>query len=184
MTRLCHAIAILAAALAFGGCGSDEEGEPIPQANVTAIENQLDNIESQINEGSQGACDDITKPNNTYEALQAAVEQVPSDVDADTRDALVKSVDRLGDLVEEECTSREAETETTPEETETVTIPTVTETVPLETEPTETVPEEDGEQLPPGQEKKDDKLGKGEGGGTEPGGGETGGGLSVPGGDG
>jgi hypothetical protein len=177
-------ILALAATAAFAGCGSDEEGEPIPQASVAEIEAQLDNIEDQIAEGSVGACNDVKKPGNTFETLVSAVDNVPESVDPDVRDALDESISRLGDLVDEECTSREAETETVPEETETVPVETVPEEVPTET--VETVPPEeedqdDGEVIPPGQEEPGSQ-GQGQGGGSEPGGGGTGGGgLPAPG---
>ena len=178
-------IAILAAALALGACGSDEEGEPIPQETAAAIETQLSNIEGQIADGSVGACDDIKQPGNTFETLESAVQDVPSSVDPDLRDALERSVERLGELVDEECDSLEAETETVPEETETVTI----ETVPEEPPPVEPPPEEDdeddenGENVPPGQLEQPVRPGEGPpNGGTGPGGGGTGGGgLPVPG---
>jgi hypothetical protein len=180
--------ALLAAAAALAGCGSDEEGEPIPQASVAEIAGQLDNIEGQLTQGSVGACNDIRRPNSTYDALVTAVENVPDSVDADVRDALEQSVSRLGDLVDEECSSREAEeTETVPEETETITVETVPEEQPTETVETVPPPAEedqgDGESLPPGQQKKLDSEGGTPGGGSEPGGGTGGGGLPAPGGE-
>jgi hypothetical protein len=169
----------LVAGLAAGGCGSDEEGEPIPQGVAADIEAQLENIQGQIDDGSLGACKDIKKPGNTFATLRAEVARVPDDVDADVRDALAESVDRLGELVDDECSSREPETETTPEETvpeETVPEETVPEeTVPEETVPEETVPEENPEPQGPPEETP------GEGGGTPGGGGGGSGGLPIPG---
>ena len=155
MTRVRRTLLVVGLAAAFGACGSDEEGEPIPRAVAADLESQLDNIRDQIEDGSPGACEDIKEPNNTFDALQATVGRVPQDVDVDVRDALGQSVDRLSELVDEECASledTETETETVPDDTETIEIP----TVPEETVPTETVPaeEEDGNELPPGQEKK------------------------------
>jgi len=177
MMRPRHLLVIPIAALAFAGCGSDEEGDPIPQTSVAAIEAQLNNIEGQIADGSVGACEDINKPGNTFENLEAAVQGVPQSVDPDVRDALERSIERLGDLVDEKCASLEAETETTPEETETVTIETVPEeTVPVEPPPEETTPAETVPEQPPEDEGEDE-------GGSEPGGGGTGGGgLPAPGG--
>ena len=174
-------------ATAFAACGSDQEGEPIPRDVVSAIDIQLDQIRGQIDNGSLGACEDIKQPENTFEVLQAAVDAVPRDVDADVRDALVQSVDRLSELVDERCASledaeaeAEAETETAPEDTETIEIPTVPEE---ETPPTETVPDEEEEngELPPGQEKKleePDVIPPDEGSGN------SGGGAPAPGDDG
>jgi hypothetical protein len=60
------------------------------------------------------------------------VDSVQEDVEAEVRDALRRSFDRLFDLVGRECNDRDqTETETTPTETETT--PTETETVPTET---------------------------------------------------
>jgi hypothetical protein len=180
-TRL--TLAIVAMGMALAGCGSDEEGKPIPEEVAADIDLLLDKIQGQIDQGSLGACNDIKKPDQTFEALQAAVERVPSSVDADVRDALGQSVERLSDLIDEECSSREPETTTEPEQTETVTIETVPEeTVPEETVPEETVPDEeedDGEGAPedtPG-------LGPPEGGtGPPSGGGGGSGGVPAPGG--
>ena len=93
------------------------------------------------------------------EPIDAALAEIPADVDPDVRAALEESVDRLKALVDQECEAiREAaigepldpvETEptdtTTDDETETT--PTETETVPTDTE---TVPTETDEELPPG----------------------------------
>jgi outer membrane biosynthesis protein TonB len=173
MRRGYRTLLALAAGLAVVGCGSDDEGNPIPQASVADIETQLDNIQGQIEEGSLGACEDIKKPGNTYATLQSAVDRVPDSVDADVRDALAESVDRLGELVDDECSSREpeAETKTTPEQTETVTIETTpeeTETVPPETEtvpPEEEAPSKEEEKKKEKQPKKTEGLG-GESGGV------------------
>jgi hypothetical protein len=167
MRRAQLTLLALAAGLAIGGCGSDEEGEPIPQGLAADIEAQLDNIQGQIEEGSLGACNDIKKRGNTFDTLQAEVEKVPERVDADVRDALAQSVDRLGELVDDECSSREPETKTTPEETETVTVPEETvpeETVPEETVPEETVPSEIVPEEKPEKPEKPEKDGSGGGG--------------------
>jgi outer membrane biosynthesis protein TonB len=170
----------LAAGLVIVGCGSDDEGKPIPQASVADIETQLDNIQGQIEEGSLGACEDIKKRGNTFAALESAVDRVPDSVDADVRDALAESVDRLGELVDEECSSREPDqTETTPEPTETITVeepPPETETTPPPE--TETVPPEEEAPSSKEKEKKEKEPKENEGLGGESGG------LPVPEGDG
>jgi hypothetical protein len=179
MTRGRIWVAAIAAGMALAGCGSDDEGEPIPQDIAAEIEAQLDNIEGQIEEGSLGACNDIKKPGNTFDAVQAAVERVPERVDPDVRDALSGSVDRLDELIDQECSSREPEEpEPVPEETETVTVP--EETEPEETEPEETVPEETApEETVPSEEEP----GLGPPGGTPPGQGGGSGGVPAPGDD-
>jgi hypothetical protein len=66
--------------------------------------------------------------------VQQIVDTLPRDVDAQVRDALARSFDRLFELVAQDCNERDqTETETTPTETETT--PTETETIPTETTP-------------------------------------------------
>jgi hypothetical protein len=168
------------AALALGACGSDDEGEPIPQASVAEIDRQLDNIRGQIENGSVGACDDID--DDTFPALQAAASDVPPEVDADVRDALQSSVDRLRELIDQECGEISQETETTPEEIDTVTVeePPEEETVPTETVPPRTTPEEEedgGTEIP---QDGEENQGEGQGQGPLDGTGSPGGGVSPP----
>lgn len=180
--RLRHLIPVLGAALALGGCGSDDEGEPIPRDTSAAIETQLDLIQNRVDAGNPGACADIEENNadGTFAEVDRQIESIPDDVDPDVVDALRDSVDRLKELVGDECDQISQETETTPEPTETVTIEEEPEeTVPTETVPTETVPEgeeDGGTEIPPGQQKKQEK----DKGGPLDGTGEPGGGVPVP----
>jgi hypothetical protein len=149
----------LAAGLA-ASCGSDEEGEALPQASAAELLGQLDSIQARFEAGS-GACNDVTEGDDTNVAVvQGQLDSLPDDVDADVRDALAQGFDRLFELVQQECaeeqptdTQTETEPEPAPTETEpTETLPTETETVPTETETvppeTETVPPDQGEEPP------------------------------------
>jgi hypothetical protein len=186
VTRAYGTLLALAASLAIAGCGSDEEGDPIPQGVAGAIESQLDAIQSRVDAGSPGACEDIEGDDDsgTFAEIERQIEALPDGVDQDVADALQESVDRLKDLVREECAAIAEETETTPEQTETVTVP--EETVPEETVPEETVPEETvPEETVPQDEQQNEGEGQSEDGGTPGGGGGGGsGGVPAPGDDG
>jgi hypothetical protein len=173
-------ILVLAAGLA-AGCGSDDEpeGAPIPQQAAADIEARLAEVERRMAAGG-GACADIQ--NDTEPAVNQIVASLPSDVDADVRDSLQDSVDRLFELTAQECDEEkgqdtQTQTEPPPEtETETETVP--TETTPTETEE-EPPPEE--EEPPPEEETPTEELPPGQGG-ENPGQG-NGGGAIVPEGD-
>jgi hypothetical protein len=140
-------ILALAAGLA-AGCGGDEEnGEPIPPDQAAALQRQLESIENRFQSGG-GACADITgnaDPNTT--AVSAVLDSLPQDVDPDLRDSLEQSFDRLFELVQEQCDTEKGQEEEPP---------------PVETQPTETIPpaeEEEGdddgeeeEEAPPAEE--------------------------------
>jgi hypothetical protein len=124
----------LAAGLA-AGCGSDDdgqEGEPIPPQAAADLQSRLDEVERRMEAGG-GACADIQ--NDTLPAIQSTIDSLPDDVDAELRDALVRSFERLFELTQEQCDEQQGqETETEPP--------------PAEPQPTETIPpeeEEDGE---------------------------------------
>jgi hypothetical protein len=144
-------ITTVAVAIATGlaGCGSDKEGKQLPASSASQLEAQLNSIQSRIDNGSVGACDDITggdEPNTTE--VQRVIDRLPNDVDGDLRNAVQNSFDHLFDLVQRECRSlrdqTNTETETTPTETtETTTTPTETtdtNTTPTETTDTNTTP--------------------------------------------
>jgi len=176
MTRRTHAALLAVAALLAmvalaAGCGSDDEGgggKPIPSAQVSALNNQLDSIESRFDQGG-GACDDILRGDDTIvAAVQAQLDQIPKSVDADVRRALRDSFQRLFNQVQSECDTSKGQ-ETTPTET------TTTETQTTETQPTETEtqpPETETQttQEPPGQakpKKRKPPKGGGEDGGQD-----------------
>ncbi len=169
-------LAVLALSVPIAACGGDdEEGQGIPQDAAAQLQRQLDSIESRFEEGG-GACADITEGDDTnLQAVGQTIESLPDDVDADVRDSLTRSFERLFQLVEQECEPEEPEsTETQP-----------TETVPppeTETQPTETAPEREREK----EEKKEEKEqrqengpGEGDGGGQGGNDGDGGGGGAV-----
>jgi hypothetical protein len=154
------------------GCGSDDEGEPIPQDSAAVLQDQLGNIQDRIDNGSVGACEDILSgprgPN--VDAVNQAISDLPDDVSEDVRSGLQEGFDHLFRLVDERCndlrdeaesrqpTETKTETEAAPEpappETDTET---QTETAPPETDTetqTETTPPTDtGEQPTPTEEQ-------------------------------
>jgi hypothetical protein len=149
--RLPHLLCALAAtaALAVAGCGGDDEpeGKKLPASVTQDLQKQLESVGDRVAAGVSGACDDIYSEDpdtGNIGPIDEALASIPSDVDPQIRSALEQSIERLNQLVGQECDQiREqeqglTETETTP--TETVT--TETETVPAETiETTPTAPE-------------------------------------------
>jgi outer membrane biosynthesis protein TonB len=190
-------IALAAGALAVG-CGSDDEGAPIPANIADQLQTRLDEIERRFEFGN-GACADID--NDSKPAVEQLVASVPNDVDADVRQALSESFDRLFELTAEQCEQQQTETQPapTPEpEPEPEPEPVPTEPAPPETTETEappqtetTPPPEQTETSPPptqGQEGEGGEGGDGgEGGGSGAGQGGSGatgeggsGGVLVP----
>jgi hypothetical protein len=188
----------LAAGTVAAGCGADDEGAPIPTNVADQLQTRLDEVERRFEFGN-GACADIE--NDSKPAVEQLVASVPNDVDADVRQALRESFDRLFELTAEECEQQQTETPPEPEpapapEPE----PVPTDTAPPETAETEappqtetTPPPEQTETSPPptqGQGGEGDDGGSGGGGqgGSGPtgegGSGETGqggsGGVVVP----
>ena len=163
------ALALLAAiALVGAGCGKDnEQGDPIPGSLAGTLQQRLEVIQSQLDEGG-GACADIT--DKTEPVVRRDLDRIPDSVDPDVRDALVASFDHLFELASSQC--EDTSTETTPTETdttptETQETPTQTETQQTDTQQTETQ-QTPTQELPPGQQKKQGKNngnGNGNGGG-------------------
>jgi hypothetical protein len=170
-------LAILAAlALLGAGCGKDEEkGKPIPSAQASELQRQLDSINGRFDFGD-GACNDIQKDN--VPTVDQILNQIPPSVDRDVRNALRDSFERLFQLTASQCDEQKGQ-KTTPTQTETT--PTQTETTPTETQPTETqtTPTQTQPEKP-GKGPKKDKTPKGGGGTGEPKG--NGGAGALPGG--
>jgi hypothetical protein len=180
------AFVLLALVLVAVGCGGDEEGAPLPSAQVQLLNGRLDETQRRLDDGSAGACRDIL--NDTRPEVGKIIDSLPNDVDVDVRDALVESFDNLWSLVEDRCQeaqqeeeSQEPEPEPEPEPTQTV--ETETETAPPETETTETTPPATEELPPEGDGDNDGGVpgngngnGGGNGGGFGPGGADLGGG--------
>jgi hypothetical protein len=170
------ALAACLAAPVVAGCGSDDEGKALPRERVSALQRQLDSIENRFD---AGACRDITEGSDTnLSVVRSNIRSLPDDVDPDVRDALVKSFNRLFELVQDQC-EEPTQTDTTPTET----TPTETETTPTETQ-TETTPTETQPTTPQQQQQQDgQQQQQGDGGGNSPRGDGNGGGggQSAPG---
>jgi hypothetical protein len=168
-------VMLLGACLAAAGCGSDDEGDPIPADSAALLQDQLDNIQARIDNGSVGACDDVLSgPRGPNVApVNQAISQLPDGVDPDVRSALQDGFNRLFTLVEDRCNElreeeeSQQETDTTeepPPEIETETVPPPeTETIPPPE--TETIPPPETETVPPPTEEAPPAEEEGDGGG-------------------
>jgi hypothetical protein len=169
--RLRTTTALLSALVAAtaAGCGSeDEKGSPLPEQAVVDLESRLDEVERRMTAGG-GACADIT--NDSAPAVDGIIQSLPSDVDADVRQALEDGFTRLFTLTAEQCDEtkgQQTEPEPAPEpetDTQTETIP--SETIPTETTPT--IPEEPPiETVPPEENPSGDGGDGGDGGAVSP----------------
>ncbi|HEU0019745.1 MAG TPA: hypothetical protein VFQ14_05580 [Thermoleophilaceae bacterium] len=140
------------AALAVAGCGGDDEpqGEKLPPEITKTLQQQLESVGDRVAAGVSGACDDIysTDPDvGNIGAIDEALGSIPQDVDPEIRSALDQSIQRLNQLVDQECgeiraAEQDRQDTVTDETTPTETIPTDTETVPTETTETTTTPPE------------------------------------------
>ena len=166
-SRLPQLLCLLAAtaALAVAGCGGDDEpqGEKLPPDITQTLLKQLESVGDRVAAGVSGACDDIyasESDGGNVEPIDAALNSIPSDVDPQIRSALEQSIERLTQLVDQECdqirSDEQARQDTTTdaETTPTETVPTETETTPAETTETtpttpETTPTETTPQAPP-----------------------------------
>jgi outer membrane murein-binding lipoprotein Lpp len=123
---------VLVAALVFAGCGGGSK-KTIPQSKAQSFLTQLDTISNQVD---NKAC---TGARAKVQSLKAQVSQLPSSVDRKVKQNLLDGLDRLNQLVAQDCTKPP-----TPTPTVTQTVPTVTQTVPTQTQtvptPTQTVP--------------------------------------------
>ena len=150
ITRLPQLLCLLAvaAALAVSGCGGDDEpqGEKLPPEVTQTLLKQLDSVSDRVAAGVSGACDDIYSEDvGNIAPIDEALNSIPSDVDPEIRSALEQSIERLTQLVDEECadirsTEQGEQDTTTDETTPTETVTTETETVPTETTETTTTP--------------------------------------------
>lgn len=152
ISRLPQLLSLLVAvaALAVAGCGGDDEpeGEKLPPDITQTLLRQLDSISDRVAAGVAGACDDIYSDDvGNIGPIDDALNSIPSDVDPEIRSALEQSIERLTQLVDQECDEiRSAEQDqqntVTDEATPTETVTTETETVPTETTDTTTTPPE------------------------------------------
>jgi hypothetical protein len=163
------ALALVSLALALPGCGGGDDGKTIPRRDARQLLALLNEAERRTQPPL--VCGDLlVKDENgtpTLTDLENHVRALPDGVDPDVRDALEESIVRLRQLVDQACAEKETQTtptETTPTETQpTQTQP--TETQPTETQPTETTPTTTGPggQTAPGEGKKKNKKGEGNG---------------------
>jgi hypothetical protein len=135
----------LAASLAVGGCGSDNESKgDLPADDATTLLGQLEEVQANLDVGSCFVAADEA------DNLIADIQDLPDDVDSDLRQALERGAEQLKTLLEDpdQC-ERPVTTDTTTEETtteetsteetttkETTTEPTTTTTTPTQTTPT------------------------------------------------
>jgi hypothetical protein len=161
------------ATLPATGCGSSDDGKPIPSRIRRQLQVQLEEARARLDNGSAGACADIT--NETEPDVDRILDKVPHDVDADVRNALNEGFARLFELVSNRCDELEGQqTETTPPDTTKETQPPTTDTTPPETDTTPTTPSET-ETTP--QQPTTPDTGNSNGGDN---GGGNGGGAGVP----
>jgi len=164
------AVAVVAAvlALAAASCGDSEEpeGRKLPPTVTQELLPQLESVGDRVAAGVSGACDDIYASGadgGNIEPIDAALSSIPAGVDPEIRTALEQSVDRLKQLVDEECAeigaAEQDEQDTVTEEepaptetetTETETVPPETDTTETETDTAPTTPEEPPTVEPPG----------------------------------
>jgi hypothetical protein len=153
IARLPQLLCLLAAtaALAVAGCGSDDEpqGEKLPPDITQTLLKQLESVGDRVAAGVSGACDDIfasESDGGNIEPIDAALSSIPSDVDPEIRSALEQSIERLTQLVDQECddirSAEQGQQDTVTEETPTETVTTESETTPTETTETTTTPPE------------------------------------------
>lgn len=156
MTSLLAKLACLlvaSGALALAGCGEDEpEPRKLPPRVTTSLMQHLESIGDRVAAGVSGACDDIYSDDpevGDVGPIEAELSSIPPNVDPEIRAALDQSIERLVQLVDEECAEiRSAEQDEQepiveeepppdPVETETEEAPTETTPPPPETTPTE-----------------------------------------------
>jgi hypothetical protein len=140
------------AALAVAGCGDDDEprGEQLPPEVTRTLMQQLESVGDRVAAGVSGACDDIYSSDpdvGNIAPIDDALRSIPSDVDPEIRSALEQSIERLTQLVDQECSAirsdeQEQEDPTTEEEPPPETVETETETAPPDTTETTTTPTE------------------------------------------
>jgi hypothetical protein len=172
------ALLACAAALAVGGCGSDDtEGPGVPAASVQAIDSQLDELMRRVDVRITGACRDAQEQN--IPDLESQVLRLPDDTDPEIRQALSESIDRLKSLLDDECTDVAKQEERERQNTET------TETVPPETNTqTETTPQTNTQTAPTTTPEQNGNNGNGNNGNGNGNGNDEQGGSTPPGGDG
>jgi hypothetical protein len=108
--RTALALALAAGAVTLAACG-DDEGGTIPPANADQMIDQVDQIETAV---EQGEC---TSAQTDVSQLQGAIFSLPKDVGVDTKNDLRDLATNLGNLVTTQCEEPEETPETTTPET-------------------------------------------------------------------
>jgi hypothetical protein len=114
-SKAIFAVLALAAMLAVAGCGGDDETQgDLPADDAATLLGQLEEVQANVDVGSCFVAADEA------DNLIADIQELPSDVDGDLREALERGSEQLRDLVEdpEQC-ERPTTVETTTEETTT-----------------------------------------------------------------
>jgi hypothetical protein len=175
-----------AALLAAVGCGSEEEGaEPgIPRGAAEQLSRELDLVQERVDvtreQSEPGSCGDVES--KSYPDIERILDGLPDDTDPDVRRALDRSVDRLRELTDEECSRlveeiEERRRETAPPATTPPPAPVQPEPGPPETETDDQREEEPKEEEKPNDDEREDGLGGPNGQGPP---GQDGGGLPAP----
>jgi hypothetical protein len=163
--RLAKQLAFAGALVALlPGCGSNDNGKPIPADIKSQLESRLAEAERRLGTDNAGACNDIT--NDTQPEVERVLESVPDDVDADVRSALNDGFARLFELTSERCDELERQqTETETDTTET-TPPPETDTTTTEEPTTPTTPTETDQQPTETDQQPQNPNGNGNGNGN------------------
>ncbi len=151
------AVIAVAASLAVAGCGGDNEGD-LPPDDAATLLSQLEEVEANIDVGSCFVAADEA------DILIAEVQDLPSDIDTDLREALERGSEQLRALTEDpdqcerpttiETTTEETTTEETATEEDTTTRETTTEPTTTTTPTTPTTADHAGlRRRRPGRER-------------------------------
>jgi len=171
------ALAVVACAAALAACGGDDEGGPIPQEAGDQLIDQLDDIETLVQQG------DCETAQQVAASFADGVDQLPEEVGGELRNRLVDASTNLESLTTDQCTGAtgaSGETgEVPPETTEEPTPEEPAEPAPTEEE--EPPPEEDGGGGPPANTPGNGDPGGGNEGGGNVGGDESSGGIGSDG---
>lgn len=141
--RTTCALALAACALALGACGNDDEGT-IPREQGEVLLAQLAAVEDAVD---NGLCD---AARSSAVEFAAAVSELPEDVDADVRAALVEASANLAELADDPSQCTPADTGTT-DVVEPTTTPTTSSTTSSTTEETTTEEHEEEPEDRPGK---------------------------------
>ncbi len=160
------ALAVVACAAALAACGGDDEGGPIPQEAGDQLIDQLDQIQTLVNDG---LCDEAQQAAVSF---ATGVNELPEEVGGELRNRLVDASSNLESLTTDQCTAATGATGETGE------VPPETTEEPIPEEPVEPAPTEEEE--PPPEEDDGgappaDTPGNGDPGGGNEGGGAVGG---------